>query len=502
MTNTLIDLLQYLHIDVKIDNNINIAGIENDSRNVKDNYVFVAVKGYKSDGHRFVKSAVEKGACCIFVEQEEYAAISASVKSIPVIPYQNTRKALALISKYFYDDPSQKLTLIGVTGTNGKTSITYIIRQILMQAGKKVGLIGTICSYIGDTSIPNPVTTPESLEINRLLHKMVLAGIEYAVMEVSSHALYLDRVTGLEFDCIGFTNLSVDHLDFHNDMQEYLRAKELMFEVLEQSRKQNKIAVLNKDLDISTRLCEKATQHNLNYLTFAMVNQADYQGISPEYSLSHSQFIIKNQVDEISVCVNLPGKFNVYNTLTSYAILKFLQIDLSSILSGLKNVSVPGRFQLIKSPNGAFVIIDYAHTNDALKNVLTAIKELNPNHIYSVFGAGGDRDKGKRPLMGEEAGIVSDLSIVTSDNPRSEEPEMILDDIVVGVKKTGGDYIKIVDRYQAIKKAVELSEQGDIILIAGKGHEDYQIFKDKTIHFDDKEAAMKAFGEVYGTTTT
>ncbi|HEO65179.1 MAG TPA: UDP-N-acetylmuramoyl-L-alanyl-D-glutamate--2,6-diaminopimelate ligase [Spirochaetes bacterium] len=466
-----------------------ISGIENDSRKVSEKGIFVAIKGYQSDGHHFIDSAIQSGASCLVIDDLDYDTVYKKYQdALPILSFKNTRKALALLSRLYYDNPGQKLKLIGVTGTNGKTTITYMIREILRKAGRKVGLLGTICNYIDDKKIKSPVTTPDSLELNRLFHEMVNKGIQYAVMEVSSHALYLDRVYGLDFDCVIFTNLSEDHLDFHKDMDEYLRVKELIFDVLSQSTKHPTLAVVNQDLDFSDRLISKAQRLKLNYKTYGLTEQADYYGTDIHFSLSNSAFIVKNGTESQSIEIPMPGRFNIYNTLASFAAVRFLGIPLADIVAGFKDISVPGRFEMIQSGNGAFIVIDYAHTDDAIQNVLSTLRDLKPRRIISVFGSGGDRDKGKRPLMGEVSGKMSDLTIVTSDNPRTEDPNLILDDIIVGINRVQGKYIKIESRYEAIKEAIHLSEEGDIVLIAGKGHEDYQILKDKTIHFDDKEA--------------
>ncbi len=466
-----------------------VSGIENDSRKVSAKGIFVAIRGYQSDGHHFIDSAIQNGASCLIIDDQEYDTVHGKYPDTPpIVSFKNTRKALALLSRIYYDNPSQKIKLIGVTGTNGKTTITYMIREILRKAGRKVGLIGTICNYIDNKKLKSPVTTPDSLELNRLFHEMVNNGIQYAVMEVSSHALYLDRVYGLEFDCVIFTNLSEDHLDFHKNMDEYLSVKELIFDILSQSKKRHTLAVVNQDLEFSDRLISKAQRLKLNYKTYGLTEQANYQGMDIDFSLSKSNFTVKYEGESQPIEIPMPGRFNIYNTLASFAAVRFLDIPIADIMAGLKDISVPGRFEMIQGGNGAFIVIDYAHTDDAIQNVLSTLRDLKPRRIISVFGSGGDRDKGKRPLMGEVSGEMSDLTIVTSDNPRSEDPDQILDNIIAGINRVQGKYIKIENRYEAIKKAIHLSEEGDLILIAGKGHEDYQILKDKTIHFDDKEA--------------
>jgi UDP-N-acetylmuramoyl-L-alanyl-D-glutamate--2,6-diaminopimelate ligase len=495
MKKTLKTILNKLKINHTINKNINILGIENDSRKVKPGYIYVAVVGYKTDGHKYIDSAIQNGAVCVFVEDENHSLINTT--SIPVIPYNNTRKALAHLTKIFYDNPSKHLKLIGVTGTNGKTSITYMLKYILESKGEKVGLIGTICNYIGDKQLNSSVTTPDSLELNRLLNLMVVDNVNYVIMEVSSHALFLDRVYGLNFDSIVFTNITEDHLDFHNTMEEYLKVKESAFDLLSQSEKTKKLAVINNDLLVSKRLIQKVNDLGLNYVTYGINNQSDYMAVDINFTISNSSFRVENTSKHFNLNIPLPGKFNIYNTLASFAVAMSFGIDDKSILLGLKGVLIPGRFQLIKTPIDSFVIIDYAHTDDALKNVLTTIVELSPRRVISVFGAGGDRDKDKRYLMGLVAGELSDLSIVTSDNPRTENPHRILDDIIIGINKVSGSYIKIADRYNAIKKAITLSKNGDIVLIAGKGHEDYQIFKDKTIHFDDKEVSEEVIRDIW-----
>jgi UDP-N-acetylmuramyl-tripeptide synthetase len=317
-------------------------------------------------------------------------------------------------------------------------------------------------------------------------------------MEVSSHALYLDRVFGLEFDVVVFTNLSEDHLDFHKTMDEYLASKELILDRLAESSKKQKVAVLNNDLEFTDRLISRSNKLNLKYVTYGITNPSDFQGIDIHFTLSHNDFTTQFNNKKVPLKVPMPGKFNIYNTLSAFATATILGVDTSIIQSGLAKVSVPGRFQLIQSQNGAYIIIDYAHTDDALRNVLNTIRSLSPKKIITVFGCGGDRDRGKRSLMGEVSGKMSDLTIVTSDNPRTEDPSRIIDDIIVGVKKTSGTYLKIENRAEAIRKAIELSEAEEVILIAGKGHEDYQILRDRTIHFDDKEVSESIIRELYG----
>lgn len=489
--NTLIEKWKSINPEFSFENtkDLAISGIEVDSRKVQDGYIFVAVKGYKTDGHQFIKSAIEKGASCIIIEKEELDNTKPLIenKDIILIPYNNTRKALAIVSKIFYDDPSSKLKLIGVTGTNGKTTITYMIREVLHYSNIKTGLIGTISNYIDNEKIPSPVTTPDALELNRLFYRMVEKQIEYVIMEVSSHALYLDRVYGLDFDAAIFTNLSEDHLDFHSDMDDYLNAKLLFLDRLAESKKQNKLILINGDSPAGNNFIDKAKKLNLNYKSYGIEKPHDILAKDIQFDIAKSQFSIKMNGDNTALSIHMPGKFNVYNALSAYGVVKFFNLTEEKIQKGLNQTSVPGRFQVIPSEKGAFFIIDYAHTDDALENVLKTIKDLKPKRIITVFGCGGDRDKGKRPLMGAVSATLSDYSIVTSDNPRTEDPDSILEDIIVGVKENNGDYIAIVSRYDAIKKAAEMSEKDDVILIAGKGHEDYQILKDKTIHFDDKE---------------
>ncbi|MDH4127493.1 MAG: UDP-N-acetylmuramoyl-L-alanyl-D-glutamate--2,6-diaminopimelate ligase [Spirochaetota bacterium] len=498
MAKSLKDIFNKLKIDYPLEKDIMILGIESDSRKIKKDFIFVAINGYKSDGHQFIDSAIQNGASCVFIEEEKRDLVSKYANSVVTIPFKNTRIVLALLAKIFYDNPSLKLKLIGVTGTNGKTTITYMIRSILQTAGLKVGLIGTICNYIDNKKIKSPVTTPDSLELNRLFYEMLLDGVTHVVMEVSSHALYLDRVYGLSFDAVIFTNLSEDHLDFHKDMDEYLNIKMQILYTLAQSEKDNTIAILNDDLDFSEKLLNNAQTLKLNYKTYGLFNKSDIQATDISFSLSNSTFFIKCELEKINIEIPLAGKFNIYNALASFAVARFLNVELIFIQAGFKKVLVPGRFQTIQSPIGANIIIDYAHTDDAIKNVLNTIRELNPNRIISVFGCGGDRDKGKRPLMGAVSGEMSDLTVITSDNPRTEEPNQILDDIIEGLNKVKGKYIKIINRYEAIQQAIEISKDRDVILIAGKGHEDYQILKDKTIHFDDKEVVENVLKELYG----
>ncbi len=468
-----------------------IKGLCYDSRKCAPGFVFFAIKGYKTDGHNYIENAFKKGASVVIANQDTKDKFSNEIFSENMVFVENTRRALALCAKAFYNNPTEKLKVIGVTGTNGKTSITYMIKAALNVAGEKCGVIGTIAYYLGDKKVKAPNTTPESLEIYRIMSEMLEIGCTYCVMEVSSHALFLDRVYGIDFDVAIFTNLSGEHLDFHKDMEDYLNAKLLIFDLLKNSNKKNKCAVVNADSDVSTKVIKRIVKLNLNCLTIGIENSADYKVTEHRSNISINNFKTITPNGEREFSLHLLGDFNVLNALSVIACLDFFNLNRNHIKAGLENVSVPGRFERVDSPLGFTVIIDYAHTDDALENVLKTLRQLNPRRIISVFGCGGDRDTTKRALMGEVSTRFADFTILTSDNPRTEAPEKIIDMIEQGALSSGGEYTRIADREQAIKHAIEIAGQGDIILVAGKGHEDYQILGDKVIHFDDKEITYK-----------
>ncbi len=478
--------------DYSINNDIEIKNIEFDSRKVKDGCLFIAVKGYTTDGHNYVKSSFENGASICIIDKDKELGLKETLDNQyhnKLIVVDNTRDVMPEITKAFLDYPDRKMTIIGITGTKGKTTTTYAIKSILEASGKKVGLIGTINYMIGDKTLESKNTTPDSLDLYKLLKSMYDEGVEYVVMEISSHALSLNRVGGLDIDIAIFSNFAQDHLDFHKNMEDYFQAKLKLFDLLKASVKKDKVAIINYDIPQYSRINEYIRQLGLSVLSYGLKDGADIRAkLIDKISLSGNKFEVHYNGSKSSFETNLIGEFNVYNTLCAISSAKFLKIDENQISTGLRMISVPGRFERINLWNNSIAIVDYAHTENALENVLITIKNLNPKRIITVFGCGGDRDKLKRPLMGAAVSKYSNIIVVTSDNPRTENPSTIIDEIVNGIKKDSNkEYFRIEDRKEAIEFALSIVKKDDVVLIAGKGHEDYQILKDKTIHFSDKE---------------
>ncbi len=461
---------------------IEMNKLEYDSRKIEKGDVFVCITGFKTDGHLYAAKAVESGAVALLCEKE----VEGVPQSVAVICVENTRQALAQAADNYYGHPSEKLNVIGVTGTNGKTTTTYLIKSILDQIGHKVGVVGTIENRIGDKVLHTERTTPESLELQKLFCQMAEEEVTDVIMEVSSHSLDLHRVDGIRYNVGIFTNLTQDHLDYHKTMENYKIAKSLLFQRCGAS-------VINLDDEAGAYMAE---QSKGRVITFAIDKKADLQAENIHVSADGVKFTLDYEGKQYPVSLHTPGRFSIYNALGSIGACILMGIHMTDILEGLRNnPGVSGRFQTVKSKKGFNAIVDYAHTPDGLENILKTAREFVKGRIITVFGCGGDRDRTKRPIMGELAGKLSDYCIITSDNPRTENPELILQDVEVGVKKTSCPYTKRVDRREAICHAVEYAKEGDVVVIAGKGHENYQIFPDKTIHFDDVEEVRKAFGE-------
>lgn len=466
---------------------LEITGIRQDSRLVKPGDLFLCVRGVKADGHQFLNQAVSNGAVAALVEY-----IPEDHPDIPLILVEEVAANLRGIAGAFYDYPDRKLNLIGVVGTNGKTTSTYLMKNILETAGYKVGLIGTIANYIGDRAMEAHNTTPGALELQELFAEMVKAGVEYVVMEVSSHSIHQGRVAGLAFKAGIFTNITQDHLDYHKTFAEYLNVKTKFFSELPITS----TAIINAD---DSRAAYILSKISARAMTYGIYQKADVTAQTIKLNHSGVSFRVLTPADEMDLELNLTGYFNVYNSLAVFTAALSLGINIELIKTGLEKITgVPGRFQLVSSPDVGFgVIVDYAHTPDGLENILKTGRGLNPQRLIVVFGCGGDRDRTKRPLMGALAAELADYSIITSDNPRTEEPEEIVREIETGFKTTKAEasYELEIDRAKAIKKAINLAQTGDLILIAGKGHETYQIFKDRAIHFDDREVARQALEE-------
>ncbi len=460
-----------------------ISGIQYDSRRVKTGDLFVCLRGAEADGHNFAAKAVEQGAHALLVEE-----ILPGI-DIPQIKVEDTRRALAFVAEAYYEYPGQKLKLLGITGTNGKTTTTHLVKHVLEAYGKKTGLIGTNHILIGDKVIPSTHTTPESLEISAYLREMVEAGCEYAVMEVSSHGLSQGRVAALDFRGAVFTNLTQDHLDYHKDFADYLQAKLLLFRSLGQNGK-SAFGVANYDDPYCKDFVAAA---KVPVFTFGLEEGADFYGSAISMTPQGTQFDLEHDEKKYRVKIPLLGNFNVYNALAAISLLHGESLPLPFILDALSRVEqVRGRFQKVDFPRGPVVLVDYAHSPDGLINILKTANEIKKKQLILVFGCGGDRDKTKRPIMGKIGGRGSDFSIITSDNPRTEDPNSIIDMVEAGMKETDGEYIIIADRRNAIKEAILRANEEDLVVIAGKGHEDYQIIGREKHHFDDFEEALAA----------
>ena len=461
---------------------LEIGQIVSDSRRVVPGSLFVAVRGVAVDGHQYIASAIEKGAVAIVCE--EYPKELADKATFVVV--KDSAYALGMLLSKSYGDPSQKLKLVGVTGTNGKTTIATVLYELFRRLGYKVGLLSTVCNYIDGEAIPTDHTTPDPITLHALIARMVEAGCTYAFMEVSSHSIDQRRISGLDFDGGIFTNLTRDHLDYHKTVENYLKAKKKFFDELPAKA----FALTNLD-DKSGMVMLQNTQ--AKKLTYSLRTVADFKGKILESHFEGTDLLINDK----EVTVRFVGRFNAYNLLAVYGAAVSLGADPDEVLVALSAMHpVSGRFETIHSPEGFTAIVDYAHTPDALTNVLNSIHEVleGKGRIITVVGAGGNRDKGKRPLMAKEAARLSDQVILTSDNPRFEEPDSIIQDMVAGLTKADLERtLCITDRAQAIKTATMLAKRGDVILVAGKGHEDYQEVKGVKHHFDDREQLRKLF---------
>lgn len=484
---TLAEILQQIEgAEALGDTQVSISGITHDSRKVSPGDIYVCITGFKQDGHDYAGAAVQAGAAALVVDR--FLNLN-----VPQIKVENTRQKVGLIAAAVFGNPAGQLQLVGVTGTNGKTTVTHLIEKIAQAAGQQTGLIGTLGARIGERDLPGSHTTPESTEVQELLSEMVASGVKTAVMEVSSHALDLGRVNGCLFSAAIFTNLSQDHLDYHQNMEEYLKAKSLLFAGMTESRRQ--FAVLNADDPSCEYLGQKVP---CRVVTYGVDTEADYQAKQIKLSAAGVAFKVSFQDKQIDVFYSTPGKFSVYNALAALAWAIEAGYPTEIIVGTLAGIKgVPGRFQSIRKGQPFQVIVDYAHTPDGLENVLSTAREITSGRLITVFGCGGDRDRTKRPLMGEAAGRWSDILVVTSDNPRTENPDKIIEDILPGL--AGISYQIIVDRRKAIAHACSIAEPGDTIVIAGKGHEDYQIIGTEKIHFDDREEVGLALKELgYG----
>ncbi len=467
--------------------NVEISHLTIDSRKVKKGSMYGAIKGFNVDGHKFIKNCIKNGASLIVCEDLEDFCID---DNVAILQVENTRKALAIIAKNFYNNPTRNINLIGVTGTNGKTSTTYFLEQILLEYKKTVGIIGTIEIRENGKKMEfdfSTSTTPDTIELNELFSTMVSDNIDNIVMEVSSHALELHKVEGCNFNIGIFTNLTQDHLDMHKSMENYLNAKSKLFGIC-------KVGIINIDDKYAQDIIKNAS---CKVFTYSIEKESDLQAINIQYFMDRVTFDVKINDKVESFILNIPGRFSVYNALSVIGACLMQNIPIDIIKEGIKNIEgVPGRIQTIPNNKGFNVIVDYAHTPDGLDNIIKAVREFTKGRVITIFGCGGDRDRKKRPIMAEISANLSDYTIITSDNPRSEVPESIIDEIETGIKPITNNYEKITGRRDAIYRGVSIAKANDSIIIAGKGHEDYEIFADKTIHFDDTEVAKEALEDL------
>lgn len=458
---------------------LEVTGITCDSRQVKQGYVFVCINGTACDGHKFAPSALEQGAAVIIAERDLGIENQILVK--------DSREAYSAMCANWFGNPAKSLKLIGVTGTNGKTSVTYMLKKIIETAGFKVGLIGTIQNMIGEEIVASHNTTPNAYELNSLFALMKAKGCTYVIMEVSSHALHQNRVYNLDFEVAIFTNLTQDHLDYHITMDNYLDAKKKLFRMC-------KTAVINSDDEYSSRLIEGL---GCKIVTYSLGNDSTYSAKGINYRPASVDYELVSDTSINHISVKTGGKFTVYNSMCSAVAALEAGIPIKTVAEGLVALKgVKGRAESVPTGKDFTIIIDYAHTPDGLKNILSTFKECEKNRLVVLFGCGGDRDKTKRPIMGNIAVHNADYVIVTSDNPRTEDPQAIIDDILVGMSGTKTPYKVIPNRIEAIKFAVSNAKKDDIIVLAGKGHETYQILKEGTIHLDEREVVADALQEL------
>lgn len=463
---------------------LEISGIAYDSRQVKQGWLFAAIKGEKLDGNQFVSQAVERGASAVLSEQPPRRSVAA-----PWIQVSSVRQALAQAAANFYGHPARQLKLIGITGTNGKTTTTFLLESILRAAGFRVGLFGTVEYHTAAGTVPAAQTTPESLDLQQYLAGWRDAGAEWMVMEVSSHGLAFDRVYGLPFAAAVFTNLARDHLDFHQTMDNYFQAKQQLF--LGQGTAPPALSVLNTDDPRGRQLAQACRGEKVLY---GLAGDAEtVTALDPKISLAGTQFTLRTPGGRVAVRSQLVGKANLHNLLAAGATAYGLGLPLEAIAAGLETLQrVPGRFERVHAGQPFTVVVDFAHTDLAFTHLLTTARELARGRVIIVFGSGGDRDRTKRPVMGEIAGRLSDTVILTTDNPRSEDPVGIINDIVVGVQKAGGRYEIVLDRKSAFERAFEIAREGDIVLLVGKGHQDTQVYADRVEPWSEIEAAQRA----------
>ncbi len=492
-------------IDVRGDTGLEVSGIAYDSRKVSLGSLFVAIPGLKHDGHGFIPEVCKRGAIAVVGEKRKENLPEGVPSTLTYVQVRRSRRALAQLANSFYGYPSRKLVLVGITGTNGKTTTSFLLESIFNARGKKTGVIGTINYRYAGIEEKAPVTTPESLDLQILLDRMFRHGVTHVVMEVSSHALDLERVRGCDFNAAVFTNLSQDHLDYHENLDRYFECKLKLFcEHLAGSKAMSPIAVVNRDDKYGRRIPVKPFY---KMLTYSLERDADVFLKKWEVGANGIHAVLETPSGSLEVRSPLLGRLNLYNIMAAVTTALGLGVPQDAIKAGLANISfVSGRLENVPNDLGISVIVDYAHTPDAMEKALECVKEFTEKRLIVVFGCGGDRDRAKRPLMGEVATKYADIVVVTSDNPRSEHPLRIIEEIEKGISKTGYPLVRSMEEFQegakgyfiepdrkkAINIAIGLAERGDLVFIGGKGHEDYQILGDRTIHFDDREEARKA----------
>jgi UDP-N-acetylmuramoyl-L-alanyl-D-glutamate--2,6-diaminopimelate ligase len=470
---------------------IEVSAISTDSRRAAPGSLFACIRGGRHDGHDYAGQAAEAGAAVILAEEPVEVG-----RKITQVLVEEVRPALARVSACFYGRPSEELQVIGVTGTNGKTTTVHLVKCILEAAGKSVGVLGTLGHWLGADSARDPFTTPEAPSLQNYMRRMVESGVQYCVMEVSSHAISLHRADAVDFDLVGFTNLTQDHLDFHGDLDRYRRAKMKLFGIDDRGYDfgPRRRGVINTGDPTGEFISEKTP---LSFLTYSIGGEAGITGEIVELSLEGSRLRVRYGSEELELESSLKGRINAENVLAAFTIALALDLDPEDARKGIRSMpGLPGRMEFFEGA-GRRVVVDYAHTPDALEQLLEDLKRLGGKRLLCVFGCGGDRDRGKRPTMGEIAARFCDLTLVTSDNPRTEEPLEIIEDILGGISN-GSAYEVLADRSAAIRRAVEASRPGDIVVVAGKGHEDYQIIGEQRMHFDDREEVRKALGDIIG----
>ena len=478
-------------LKAKGDLEVDVTGISNDSREVKPGYLFIAIKGFDTDGHEYINKAIENGAKAILIQEEKAKDI---IKQIPdeinIITSKDTRVATAICACNYYDNPSRKMQLIGITGTKGKTTTTFMIKSILERQGIKTGLIGTIATYIGDKKLEDSDrTTPDSIKLQSYFAQMVEAGCKACVMEVSSQSLKLHRVDGCDFNIGVFTNFSEDHISEkeHSDMEDYFNSKVKLFNMCP-------LGFINID-DINT-IKVPSLAPNCTVKTYGIDNECDMLAKDITITNSYVDFKVKLNGKNERIKTDIPGRFSVYNSLAAISVATKLGCSVENIKSALETVKVPGRSELVDNKLGLTIMIDYAHSPESLESILQAVKSYTRGRVISVFGCGGDRDNAKRPIMGAISGKIANYTIITSDNPRTENPEAIVKEIEEGIKKTNARYECIVDRTEAIKKAIKMANKNDIIVLAGKGHETYQEINHEKHHYDEREIIKQVIDEM------